>query len=141
MRVKYLFLTWLTVLVGSWVVYVQYSAYTELCRGRECRSAIVSSRFRLGQLAGPGVRNGMNNLFCLQCDKYRKGVIAGSACSSLCDKETLYMSRCLSTLPNNQVGQRRARAERLGVKAHLVKRLCCLGVHGELGGPRRDHPL
>lgn len=44
-------------------------------------------------------------LFFLQCDKYRKGIIDGSACSSLCDKETLYMSRCLSTLPNNQVGQ------------------------------------
>lgn len=42
MRVKYLFLTWLTVLVGSWVIYVQYSAYTELCRGHECRNAIVS---------------------------------------------------------------------------------------------------
>lgn len=45
MRVKYLFLTWLTVLVGSWVIYVQYSAYTELCRGRECRNAIVSTSF------------------------------------------------------------------------------------------------
>uniref|UniRef100_A0AAQ4RL28 Divergent protein kinase domain 1Aa n=1 Tax=Gasterosteus aculeatus aculeatus TaxID=481459 RepID=A0AAQ4RL28_GASAC len=76
-RVKYLFLTWLTVLVGSWVLYVQYSAYTELCRGHECRNAI--------------------------CDNYRKGIIDGSACSSLCDKDTLYMSRCLSTLPNNQV--------------------------------------
>lgn len=45
-------------------------------------------------------------LFSPQCDKYRKGIIDGSACSSLCDKGTLYMSRCLSTLPNNQVGQR-----------------------------------
>lgn len=44
-RVKYLFLTWLTVLVGSWVLYVQYSAYTELCRGHECKNAIVSIRF------------------------------------------------------------------------------------------------
>lgn len=43
MRVKYLFLTWLTVLVGSWVLYVQYSAYTELCRGHECKNAIVSN--------------------------------------------------------------------------------------------------
>lgn len=41
-RVKYLFLTWLTVLVGSWVLYVQYSAYSELCRGHECKNAIVS---------------------------------------------------------------------------------------------------
>jgi len=41
--VKYLFLTWLAVFVGSWVVYVQYSTYTELCRGRECKSIIVST--------------------------------------------------------------------------------------------------
>lgn len=40
-----------------------------------------------------------------KCDNYRKGIIDGSACSSLCDKDTLYMSRCLSTLPNNQVGK------------------------------------
>lgn len=51
MRVKYLFLTWLTVLVGSWVIYVQYSAYTEQCRGRQCRNAIVSRSFI------PSVRN------------------------------------------------------------------------------------
>ncbi|XP_036412422.1 divergent protein kinase domain 1A isoform X2 [Colossoma macropomum] len=76
-RVKYLFLTWLTVFVGSWVIYVQYSSYTELCRGRECQ----------------------NNI----CDKYRKGVIDGSACSSLCEKGSLYFGRCLSSKPNNQV--------------------------------------
>ncbi|XP_026885650.2 divergent protein kinase domain 1A [Electrophorus electricus] len=76
-RVKYLFLTWLAVFVGSWVVYVQYSSYTELCRGRECQRTI--------------------------CDKYRKGVIDGSACSSLCEKGSLYFGRCLSSKPNNQV--------------------------------------
>lgn len=43
------------------------------------------------------------SLLLLKCDKYRKGIIDGSACSSLCDKETLYLGRCLSTLPNNQV--------------------------------------
>lgn len=43
MRVKYLFLTWLTVFVGGWVIYVQYSNYTELCRGHECKNAIVST--------------------------------------------------------------------------------------------------
>ncbi|XP_019901088.1 divergent protein kinase domain 1A isoform X2 [Esox lucius] len=41
--------------------------------------------------------------FYFQCDKYRKGIIDGSACSSLCDKDTLYLGRCLSTSPNNQV--------------------------------------
>lgn len=41
---------------------------------------------------------------CLfQCDKYKTGVIDGSACSSLCAKETLYFGKCLSTKPNKQV--------------------------------------
>ncbi|XP_062843645.1 divergent protein kinase domain 1A [Trichomycterus rosablanca] len=76
-RVKYLFLTWLAVFVGGWVVYVQYSSYTELCRAHQCHTTI--------------------------CDKYSSGVIDGSACSSLCDKDSLYFRRCLSTSPNNQV--------------------------------------
>ncbi|XP_033884887.1 divergent protein kinase domain 1A-like [Acipenser ruthenus] len=77
MRMKYFFFSWLAVFIGSWVVYVQYSTYTELCRGQDCKNTI--------------------------CDKYRKGVIDGSACSSLCDKETLYLGKCLSTRSNNQV--------------------------------------
>ncbi|XP_061093603.1 divergent protein kinase domain 1A-like [Conger conger] len=77
LRMKYLFFSWLAVFVGSWVVYVQYSSYTELCRGRKCKDTI--------------------------CDKYRKGVIDGSACNSLCNKKTLYLGKCLSAKPNNQV--------------------------------------
>ncbi|XP_076193858.1 divergent protein kinase domain 1A isoform X4 [Aptenodytes patagonicus] len=77
MRMKYLFISWLVVFIGSWVMYVQYSTYTELCRGHDCRKII--------------------------CDKYKTGVIDGSACSSLCAKETLYFGKCLSTKPNNQM--------------------------------------
>ncbi|XP_036377817.1 divergent protein kinase domain 1A-like [Megalops cyprinoides] len=77
LRMKYLFFSWLAVFVGSWVVYVRYSSYTELCQGQKCKDTI--------------------------CDKYRKGVIDGSACSSLCDKDTLYLGKCLSAKPNNQV--------------------------------------
>ncbi|XP_046905767.1 divergent protein kinase domain 1A-like [Hypomesus transpacificus] len=76
-HMKYLFFSWLAVFVGSWVVYVEYSAYTELCRGHECKNSI--------------------------CDKYRRGIIDGSACSSLCEKDTLYLGKCLSVKPNNQV--------------------------------------
>lgn len=76
-RVKYLFFSWLAVFVGSWVIYVQYSTYTELCRAHDCKKII--------------------------CDKYQKGIIDGSACSSLCDKDTLYFGKCLSNKPNNQV--------------------------------------
>lgn len=41
--------------------------------------------------------------YLFQCDKYKTGVIDGSACSSLCAKETLYFGKCLSTKPNKQV--------------------------------------
>ena len=41
-RMKYLFFSWLAVFVGSWIIYVQYSTYTELCRGKDCKKIIVS---------------------------------------------------------------------------------------------------
>lgn len=44
---KYLFFSWLAVFVGSWIVYVEYSAYTELCRGHDCKNSIVSVLFLL----------------------------------------------------------------------------------------------
>uniref|UniRef100_A0A2K5X703 Divergent protein kinase domain 1A n=3 Tax=Macaca TaxID=9539 RepID=A0A2K5X703_MACFA len=75
-RMKYLFFSWLAVFVGSWIIYVQYSTYTELCRGKDCKKII--------------------------CDKYKTGVIDGPACNSLCVTETLYFGKCLSTKPNNQ---------------------------------------
>nr|XP_029542897.1 divergent protein kinase domain 1A-like [Oncorhynchus nerka] len=77
LHMKYMFFSWLAVFVGSWVVYVEYSSYSELCRGQACKNAI--------------------------CDKYRKGLIDGSACTSLCEKDTLYLGKCLSSKPNNQV--------------------------------------
>lgn len=40
-RMKYLFFSWLGVFIGSWVIYVQYSSYTELCRGHDCKKLIV----------------------------------------------------------------------------------------------------
>lgn len=42
LRVKYVFLVWLGIFVGSWMVYVHYSSYAELCRGRVCQVVIVS---------------------------------------------------------------------------------------------------
>ncbi|KAM9130121.1 divergent protein kinase domain 1A isoform 1-T1 [Pangshura tecta] len=77
MRMKYLFISWLVVFIGSWIIYVEYATYTELCRGHDCKKII--------------------------CDKYKTGIIDGSACSSLCAKETLYFGKCLSTKPNNQM--------------------------------------
>lgn len=41
-KVKYLLLAWLGVLVASWVIYMQYASYSELCRGHVCHMVIVS---------------------------------------------------------------------------------------------------
>ncbi|XP_051929833.1 divergent protein kinase domain 1A-like [Hippocampus zosterae] len=76
-HLKCLLACWLAVLVGSWVVYVEYSSYSELCRGRQCTAAM--------------------------CAKYRKGLVDGSACGSLCDKDTLELDKCLSTHAAKQV--------------------------------------
>uniref|UniRef100_A0A672I2H5 Divergent protein kinase domain 1A-like n=1 Tax=Salarias fasciatus TaxID=181472 RepID=A0A672I2H5_SALFA len=77
LHMKYLFFSWLAVFVGSWIVYVEYSSYTELCRGHDCKDSI--------------------------CDKFRKGVIDGSACSSMCEKDTLYLGKCFTVKPSSQV--------------------------------------
>ena len=42
LRVKYVFLVWLGIFAGSWLVYVSYSSYVELCRGHICQVVIVS---------------------------------------------------------------------------------------------------
>ncbi|EPY88737.1 hypothetical protein CB1_000156001, partial [Camelus ferus] len=42
LKVKYVFLVWLGVFVGSWMAYVHYSSYAELCRGHICQVVIVS---------------------------------------------------------------------------------------------------
>ncbi|XP_028919947.1 divergent protein kinase domain 1B isoform X1 [Ornithorhynchus anatinus] len=76
-KVKYLFLAWLGIFVGSWVVYVHYSSYSELCRGHVCQMII--------------------------CDQYKKGIISGSTCADLCDDHTLAFQQCLSSSPTQQV--------------------------------------
>ncbi|XP_023673694.1 divergent protein kinase domain 1B-like isoform X1 [Paramormyrops kingsleyae] len=76
-KVKYLFLAWLAILVGSWVVYMHYSTYSELCRGHICHAVI--------------------------CDHYKRGIISGSSCKPLCEKRTLKLQHCLSSSPTHQV--------------------------------------
>lgn len=47
-KVKYLLLAWLGILIASWVIYMQYASYSELCRGHVCHMVIVSilSKFK-----------------------------------------------------------------------------------------------
>lgn len=51
-KVKYLLVVWLGIFVGSWVAYMHYSSYSELCRGHVCRMIIVSARSSTGH-GGP----------------------------------------------------------------------------------------
>ncbi|XP_053060323.1 divergent protein kinase domain 1B isoform X3 [Acinonyx jubatus] len=77
LRVKYVFLLWLGIFVGSWLVYVHYSTYAELCRGHVCQVVI--------------------------CDQYRKGIISGSICQDLCNLHKVEWRACLSSVPGWQV--------------------------------------
>ncbi|XP_043423373.1 divergent protein kinase domain 1B isoform X2 [Prionailurus bengalensis] len=77
LRVKYVFLLWLGIFVGSWLVYVHYSTYAELCRGHVCQVVI--------------------------CDQYRKGIISGSVCQDLCNLHKVEWRACLSSVPGRQV--------------------------------------
>ncbi|XP_053743966.1 divergent protein kinase domain 1B [Synchiropus splendidus] len=76
-KVKYLLLAWLGILIGGWLVYMQYSSYSELCRGHVCQMVI--------------------------CDHYRRGLISGSSCKALCDHKSLTLHRCMSTSAIHQV--------------------------------------
>uniref|UniRef100_A0A8C6WQ74 Divergent protein kinase domain 1B n=1 Tax=Neogobius melanostomus TaxID=47308 RepID=A0A8C6WQ74_9GOBI len=76
-KVKYLLLAWLSILVTSWVLYMQYASYSELCRGNVCQMVI--------------------------CDHYKRGIISGSSCKALCDQKSLIMQRCMSTSSTHQV--------------------------------------
>lgn len=57
-KVKYLLVVWLGIFVGSWVAYMHYSSYSELCRGHVCRMIIVSGStapwLLFGVLGEPG---------------------------------------------------------------------------------------
>lgn len=77
LRVKYVFLVWLGVFAGSWLAYVNYSSYTELCRGHVCQAVI--------------------------CDQYHKGIISGSLCQDLCQLHKVEWRTCLSSVPSQQV--------------------------------------
>lgn len=77
LRVKYVFLVWLIVFAGSWMAYVHYSTYVELCRGHVCQVVI--------------------------CDQYHKGIISGSICQDLCRLRQVEWGACLSSVPGQQV--------------------------------------
>uniref|UniRef100_G1RAD4 FAM69 N-terminal domain-containing protein n=1 Tax=Nomascus leucogenys TaxID=61853 RepID=G1RAD4_NOMLE len=54
LRVRCVFLAWLGVFAGSWLVYVHYSSYSERCRGHVCQVVIVSVACAAGWLGAPG---------------------------------------------------------------------------------------
>ncbi|XP_036272812.1 divergent protein kinase domain 1B isoform X1 [Pipistrellus kuhlii] len=76
-RVKFVLLVWLGVFAGSWLAYVNYTSYTELCRGHVCQAVI--------------------------CDQYHKGIISGSLCQDLCQLHKVEWRACLSSVPSQQV--------------------------------------
>ncbi|XP_058158666.1 LOW QUALITY PROTEIN: divergent protein kinase domain 1B [Dasypus novemcinctus] len=97
LRVKYAFLAWLAVLAGSWMVYVRYSSYADLCRGHVCQAII--------------------------CDQYHKGVISGSICRDLCDLRQVEWGACLSPAPGQQVYGGRWQGKEILIKCGLEEAL------------------
>ncbi|XP_076836750.1 divergent protein kinase domain 1B [Brachyhypopomus gauderio] len=103
-KVKYLMVAWLGVLVASWVVYMQYSSYSELCRGHVCTMLI--------------------------CEHYERGIISGSVCKSLCEEQTLTLQRCLSTSPTRQVYSAMWKEKAVVVKCALEEAVGGAGAPG-----------
>ncbi|CAL8277295.1 unnamed protein product [Merluccius merluccius] len=101
-KVKYLLLAWLCVLGASWVVYMQYASYAELCRGHVCHVVI--------------------------CNHYRRGIISGSSCKALCDQRTLSLQRCMSTSPTYQVYSGQWKDRPVVIKCGLQENLNVDGV-------------
>ncbi|XP_057404990.1 divergent protein kinase domain 1B isoform X1 [Balaenoptera acutorostrata] len=116
LRVKYVFLVWLGVFAGSWLAYVHYSSYAELCRGHICQVVIALATKGLGTMAmvthiqeftphslqTPRLPPPRPHLPA-QCDQYRKGIISGSICQDLCNLRQVEWRTCLSSAPGQQV--------------------------------------
>ncbi|XP_032993742.1 divergent protein kinase domain 1B [Lacerta agilis] len=109
-KVKYLFFAWLGIFVGSWVVYMHYSSYSELCRGHICQMII--------------------------CDQYNKGIISGSTCKDLCKEHTLVFQHCLSSSPTQQVYSGLWKEKEVIIKCGIEEALKADG-HPD-SAPRRD---
>ncbi|XP_062041329.1 divergent protein kinase domain 1B [Lepus europaeus] len=77
LRVKCALLVWLGIFAGSWLAYLHYVSYSELCRGHVCQAII--------------------------CEQYHKGVISGSVCQDLCELGKVEWKACLSPAPGQQV--------------------------------------
>ncbi|XP_066111866.1 divergent protein kinase domain 1B isoform X1 [Saccopteryx bilineata] len=110
LRVKYVFLVWLGIFAGSWLAYVNYSSYTELCRGHVCQVVI--------------------------CDQYRKGIISGSICQDLCSLHKVEWRTCLSSAPGQQVYSGLWQGKEVTIKCGIEE---SLNSEDRLGaGPRRE---
>lgn len=110
LRVKYVFLVWLGVFAGSWLAYVHYSSYTELCRGHVCRVLI--------------------------CDQYRKGIISGPLCQDLCSPRQVEWKACLSSEPGQQVYSGLWQGKEVTIKCGIDEGL--RGQAGPGAAPRRE---
>uniref|UniRef100_A0A8C4SWD0 Divergent protein kinase domain 1B n=1 Tax=Erpetoichthys calabaricus TaxID=27687 RepID=A0A8C4SWD0_ERPCA len=112
-KVKYLFLAWLGIFVGSWAIYMHYSSYSELCRGHVCQMII--------------------------CDHYRRGIISGSSCQDLCEEGTLMLQHCLSSSPTHQVYSGVWKGKEVIIKCRIEEAL--RGDGGPDSAPRRQLAL
>lgn len=101
LHMKYLFFSWLAVFVGSWIVYVEYSAYTELCRGHDCKNSIVSILLVVHQCATTQLTSEVNNidrLVTMQWSAGKLGCFSSSGCNSTCTTHPSTAADCVHPL-------------------------------------------
>lgn len=101
LHMKYLFFSWLAVFVGSWIVYVEYSAYTELCRGHDCKNSIVSILLVVHQWATTQLTSEVNNidrLVTMQWSAGKLGSFSSSGCNSTCTTHPSTAADCVHPL-------------------------------------------
>lgn len=101
LHMKYLFFSWLAVFVGSWIVYVEYSAYTELCRGHDCKNSIVSILLVVHQWATTQLTSEVNNidrLVTMQWSAGKLGCFSSSGCNSTCTTHPSTAADCVHPL-------------------------------------------
>ena len=102
LHMKYLFFSWLAVFVGSWIVYVEYSAYTELCRGHDCKNSIVSILLVMHQWATTqqltSEVNNIDHLVTMQWSAGKLGSFSSSGCNLTCTTHPSTAADCVYSL-------------------------------------------
>lgn len=117
---KYLFFSWLAVFVGSWIVYVEYSSYTELCRGHECKNSIVSVYIRPCLTPQPCCRSPVIPSLSPSVTNTGEGSSTARPAAACVRRETCTWGSASLPNPKARSGAASTRSSRSSCVSHLV---------------------